>query len=474
VANPKNLNIRKYYDGDHWDSWIGPKPSDPQREEDVKRVFVSLNLVKECVDRHARCLIGKFPNWYLKDASGERPPEGSEAEVQLQQWIERVFERAATADRLSTEEITNPFFEAVVSLLLDGRSHLRLWQPTRFADLDDDIERTHLHSIRDGGVTLDYSIVDGFLDEIRYACNGKLEVQKLDGKTLTIDNGETDENGQPKPYEVDTGGRWAITTLKAAPLVTRQITQLQDSLNFALTMMMRDQEQSGFLERLFINIQAPGEDVQQPDGSIRFVPEEMARGVGIDQFLSTVPDRDGKPVTGEVVMSQPIGPDHYLKTIERLIDAIYNQFGQGHMIGSGDGAINGVSRVQMRADFEQILQGHAHTIQAAFANVFNVVLRLLGYDQYTCVVELRPTTGKLMPDEIKAIIEEHNADLLDQAGAIVAIGRTDDPDTTIKLIEEDKARQSGTVPVPTPENTPPEESVLGGTDQNAGGVDNAA
>lgn len=470
MANPKNLNIRKYYEGDHWATWIGPKPSDPQREDDVKRVFVSLNLVKECVDRHARCLIGKFPNWYLKDANGDRP-ENSEAEIELQRWIERVFERAATADRSSTEEIANPFFDAVVAMLLDGRSHLRLWQPTRFAELDDDIERTHLHSIRSGGVTMDYSIDDGFLDEIRYSYgNGKIEKQRLDGNMLTIDNGETDEAGQPKPYEVDTGGRWAITTMKAAPLVTRQITQLQDSLNFALTMMMRDQEQSGFLERLFINLQAPGQDVQQADGSMQFVPDEMARGVGIDQFLYTVPDRDGKPVPGEVVMSQPIGPDHYLKTIDKLIDAIYNQFGQGHMIGSGDGAINGVSRVQMRADFEQILQGHAHTIQAAFANVFNVVLRLLGYDQYTCVVELRPTTGKLMPDEIKAIIEEHNADLLDQAGAIVAIGRTDDPDTTIKMIEEDKARQSATVPLPTPENTPP-KSVLGGS---GGGDNNAA
>jgi len=64
---------RLFYAGDHWqngEGWIGPSPADgnPQATDIMakfQRIFVSKNLVAECVDRKRHAVIGRQPDWTI-------------------------------------------------------------------------------------------------------------------------------------------------------------------------------------------------------------------------------------------------------------------------------------------------------------------------------------------------------------------------------------------------------------------------
>jgi hypothetical protein len=79
------------------------------------------------------------------------------------------------------------------------------------------------------------------------------------------------------------------------------------------------------------------------------------------------------------------------------------------------------------------------TIEAAIANILNVVLRILGYEELEAVVQLRITTGKLSPEERQMIITEFDKGLLSKATAIALLGSVDDCDAELALIAEEAA-----------------------------------
>jgi hypothetical protein len=428
---------------------------------EVKRIFQSINMVKECVDRHVAALVGRFPVWYLKDKKGTRV-EASEAEVLLQRWLAAVQQRAASG---ATEQ-GDPFFEAVTALAINGEGALRLWQPARFENAPDPIDRIHLHAVKPGSLEVERGD-DGFIDELRYRYgNGKTEVERLEiNGDLTIESSELEE-----PLTLATGGRWTISQMRSPSLLTPQIKQNQDAINHSLTMMLRNQEQAGFLDRIFLNAQPPGEwvdDATVPGGQ-RFVPngKGLEKGAGIDNFLFGVPTGDpANPTytTPSVVTNQPIAPDGFLKSIAAYREFIYHSFGQGHLLASADGNINGVSRIQLRQDFEMKLTRQKTTIEAAIANILNVVLRILGYEELEAVVQLRITTGKLSPEERQMIITEFDKGLLSKATAIALLGSVEDVDSELALIREEateemRSRSSDDdddPPVPNNEPTPP-------------------
>jgi hypothetical protein len=164
-----------------------------------------------------------------------------------------------------------------------------------------------------------------------------------------------------------------------------------------------------------------------------------------------------------VVTNQPIAPDGFLKSIAAYREFIYHSFGQGHLLASADGNINGVSRIQLRQDFEMKLTRQKTTIEAAIANILNVVLRILGYEELEAVVQLRITTGKLSPEERQMIITEFDKGLLSKATAIALLGSVEDVDSELALIREEateemRSRSSDDdddPPVPNNEPTPP-------------------
>lgn len=438
-----------YYKGDHFQFWVGPvipSESDPKGEKmaQIRRVFQSCNLIAECVENARDGLISKPFVWYLKDASGDRV-EASDAEAQLQRWMDWIEQQAiATKPEINELSQSDPWAEFVLSLLLCGEGNLRLWQPQKFADDPDPVHRYHLHAPAVGSVNVEYDD-DGFIDWIEYTYgNGRTEKEKLEGNTLRITLNNAEE------IEIDTGGRWTVQQVRSNSLLTPSIKQLQNSINHALTMKLRNQELSGFRERVFINCEPPGqwvEDPQSPSGQ-KFVPTAtgLDRGPGYDNFIYGVPTGDSTSqdyAAGSIHESEPIDVSSYRDGIELDIALMYRMFKQGHLLGNSDNTkLSGESRIQMRQSFELFLSGYKRKVESAIANILNIVLKLLGYQNLEAVVKLSITTGKLSAEERRSIMDEYREELISKSTAIALLGSVEDVDAELALIEEEQQQQN--------------------------------
>lgn len=445
-----------YYHGDHWRFWCGPTlplttPNYGEKMAQLERVFQSANILAECISNWKNGLISEPFTWYLKGKDDERT-EAPEAEKQVQRWLDWVNQQSATTDlKMTNFQQSNPWSEFVLSLGVLGEGNLRLWQPRKFEDDPDPVRRIHLHSPKAGSVDAERD-EDGFVEQVSYSYgNGKKEVQKLNESGVLEVIVEGDETAEP--LTIDTGGRWTVHQAQAPSLLTKSIKQLQNAINHSLTMKLRNNELSGFRERVFLNGQAPGEWVDDPSapGGQKFIPGgELERGPGIDQYVYGIPTGDTMTpgyTTPQIHESEPIAISAFAESIEVDRQLMYLAFRQGHLLSSGDAGMSGESRIQLRQSFELDLRGWKLPVEGAIADVLNVVLRLLGFAELEAVVTLNITTGKLSAEERKQVIDEFNAGLLSRATAIAKLGTVSDVDAELALIEEERQEQSKTVPV---------------------------
>lgn len=447
-----------YYFGNHWKSWVGPivpPESDPSGEKmaQIQRVFQSANIVQECCDNWKDGLIAEDFVWYFKDRNGKRV-KAAEAEIQVQRWMDWIQQQSITLDPETTNfKQPDPWSEFVISLGVTGEGNLRLWQPNRYENELDPIKRIHLHSPKTGSVEVKRDS-DGFVEEISYSYGtDKKEVQRLDeqGKvTVTV----TDLSGtaEGEALVIDTGSRWTVQQVRSPSLLTPSIKQLQNSVNHALSMKLRNQELSGFRERVFLNCQSPGEWIDDPSapGSQKFVPgSPLERGPGIDSYHYGVPTGDSENpnyASASIHESEPVEISTFSESIDVDIVLLYRQFRQGHLLNSSNANLSGESRIQMRQAFELFLKGWKRKVENAIANVLNVVLKILGYQDLEAVVELRITTGKLSAEERQEVITEFDKGLLSKATAMGLLGSVSDVDAELALIEEENKEDMKTRP----------------------------
>jgi hypothetical protein len=447
----ENLN---YYLGDHWSSWVGPTipptvPNAAEKLAQLERVFQSANIISECVDNWKDGLISQPFTWSLKDSKGKRV-KAAEAEVELQRWLDWVNQQSIAADPATTNfRQADPWSECVLSLGVTGEGNLRLWQPRKYENDADPIHHIHLHSPKVGSVKVDRDD-DGFIESIAYTYGtNKKETQQINEQgqvVVTVTDGE-DQEGEP--LEIDADGRWTIQQIQGPSLLTPSIKKLQNSINHALTMKLRNNELSGFRESVFLNAQAPGEWVDDPTapGGQRFVPstEPLERGPGIDRYVYGVPTGDPMNptyTTPSVHESEPVAVSTFKDSIEIDRILLYLAFKQGHLLDTGDAGLSGESRIQMRQGFELFLQGWKRKVESAIANILNIVLRILGYTDLEVVVQLRITTGKLSAEEKDAVVKEFQAGLMSKATAIAKLGSVDDVDAELALIDEELSKES--------------------------------
>lgn len=420
----------EYYLGNHFRFWVGPTvaATDPGYNEKMallRRVFQQANILRECSHNWRDGLVSEPFRWHLKGVDGKRTdPQAdataAEAELQLQRWLDWVDQQAIEADPLSTNfRQADPWSEFVLSLGVLGKAALRLWQPERYAEAADPIQRIHLHAPKATAVTIARS-ADGFVDSLTYSWSSSAnEKHTLEGAETVV---ATDK---AEPLRLQTGGRWLIQVAEAQPLFTPSVKALQNSINHALTMKLRNNETAGFRERVFLNADMP--------------PEDITRGPGQDLYLYGPPQGDPSNPTyanASMVESEPVDVSNLVKSIEIDRTLIYLELHQGHLLGAGDGGLSGESRIQMRQGFELSLRGYRRRIEAVIANVLNIVLGLLGYEQYEVVVQLQITTGKLSAEEQAAVIAQHQAGLKSRATAMAELG-IDDPDAEAALIDEE-------------------------------------
>ncbi|MEO1208861.1 MAG: hypothetical protein AAFX78_04885 [Cyanobacteria bacterium J06638_20] len=435
MADKHSKDIQ-FYKGDDLFSvaWIGPTFSSDDENYTakmtaLKRVFQGHNVLGELVENWKDGLISEPFHWYLKDSTGDRAEDTGEAEATLQRWIDWVEQQYLQLDPKATNfQQSDPWSEFVLSVGVCGEGNLRLYQPERFEDAADPIQRYHLHAPKAGSVKVDRGR-DGFIDKISYATNEENQIQEwITSEVLRISNGSDDD---PNAKEVTTGGRWLIQHIKMPSLMTESAKQKQSAICHALTMMVRNQETAGFRERVLLN------------GDL---PANVERGPGIDLvvpgFMQGEPGGRETLTNPSVHESQPVPVDTFEQAIALNRTLLYLEYKQGHLLSTSDGTLSGESRIQARQGFELFLRGWKRPIESAIANTLNVVLRLLGYEQYEAVVELRISTGKLSAEERQEIRSDYEAGLLSRASAIALSGLSDDPDAEMALIEEEREAES--------------------------------
>ena len=438
AKRPSPTDLWDYYHGTNFFKfWIGPTLDNPEKLALIERVFQSANILAECLDNWCDGLIAEPFRWQLKDKNGDRA-NAPQAEIILQRWLDWVSQTAiATGSQFS-----DPWQEFVLSLGVTGEGNLRLWQPDRYKNHPDPIQRIHLHAPYAGSVGIQRGL-DGFIDWISYSYGtGNLEKQIMsDRGLLQVNDGNTNLN-------LDTGGRWLIQQVKSPTLLNESVRRLQNSINHGLTMKLRNQEVSGFRERVFMNVQPPGRWERDENGAEIFIPQPMHRGAGTDQFLSGLPTGVDGYMGGNIHESQPVDISTLLGSFHADIELIYRQFRQSYRLQAQTGTLSGESRIQQRQEFELFLRGWKRKIEAAIANILNIVLRILGYADLEAVVELQISTGRLTAEERGAVIAEHQAGLLSKATAIAQLGTVQDVDAELALIAEEVAK--ATTPPPKP------------------------
>lgn len=444
----------KYFDGQHFDFWIGSslEPSDPHYEEVMEKialVFQLRNLIAECVKRQANALVGKRPNWYISDFIGNRVEDDTAtvAEKLLQRWIDKQYRMAISGE----SGLTNAIAECTKNMLVTGVGYLRLWSPRRFRNSPDLITRVALHSPHPDSVVV-HRDSDEFTESIEYHYSRdnlkRVEVQTIDELTNYTIFTTLDESGKEIEEEtiaLDLGGRFSIFEMRSPSLITDSIKRAQNAINFTMTMMVRSAELAGFRERLILGAQPPG----VWDEDKKFIPDaEFRVGAGQTAFVQGLPMMDELGslrgyTNPSVYSSEPVSPQTFIDTINAFVSAIYYQFSQSHLLGS-DLQLSGVSREQARQDFETKLGEHSDIVAAAISGAYGSALMMLvqedigTYKNLDVVVTLKLNATSPLPEERDRLLKFQQGGLLSKATAMNLSGYVDDTDSELSLLASEE------------------------------------
>ncbi|MEH2070026.1 MAG: phage portal protein [Nostoc sp.] len=473
VQNLKKEQITEnwdYYCGNTFQFWTGPKPSqgDTHAEAITKQIeagYISNNLIKECVDRNVAAMVGMMPHWFLyagnDDAnSSERSPQMTDAEKTLQTWLDQLLQHIAVQD---TDEDANPLTMAVTQMLVTGTGYLRLYQPKRYKGMNNAklYQKIRLHCPPLGSVKVDRDD-DGEIEQIAYTYKGGTEIQSLNPQTgkltfIVTSPGEKKSESVTENWEADFNGRWTIYELRSPSIINKDIKRLQNAINKALTMLGRNLDLAGFLERVITNAQTPGEWVEDPTRpeKQRFIPDErgLQLGPGKTTFLSGIKTKDGEYLTPGITYRDPIDITTFEKSVALFAARLYLAFNQGHILASADGTISGISRVQLRQDANLSLDRPAPVIENAFANILEVVLRFVEPAKYKntfATVKLRKGINYVTPEETAETRTNYQARLISRTTAMSKLG-IENPDAEAALIDEELAKDAMSAAFKIPE-----------------------
>lgn len=485
---------RAYRDGDHWQrgaGWVGPQPdkNDATTWGNIRKVFVSRQVIGELVSRHVDAVLGDRPQWTVQVA---RPlEEDEEPTAEEQTLIDEAtgilgtyWERRGAVTGDHDEKVTpyDAMVHALANALYFRRGVLRLFIPARF--LDDQgripakgiaaaLDVVYLQSLEptEGTVSLDRQTME----------EAGVYIYKVDGReraeTVYISEAKTGEDGQQQPggltvfrvvagseeeaemAALDLSGRLTMYEVNVPLLITEQVRSLQAQLNMNLTMMGRNTVMAGFLERIILNGQLPFHvETDRETGQLIRVEDELKVGAGTTNMIAGVEYADAagnKHIANpNVIYRDPVAPDTFIKSEIALYGALLAEAKQTHALINGDAAASGESRIQARADFYNSLLPSAREAETALTWLLETVLKLAAvisgqpdrYNALTVAVQARINTGPLTSDERRVLIEMVEKSILSHKTALGMLGI---PDVEAELGQiaqeaEDKSQRQST------------------------------
>lgn len=468
---PEDVEVNKaFFQGDHWqdsEGWIGPKPAetDDQAETvwaEIEAGFVSKNAIAEVIDRHANAVIGKEPSWSftprraLKDDQQPSAEEQSlidEAEAALTEWWD------------SKKEILLELQTALRDALWGERVCLRLYVPQGLTtsedgdvsvprgELGESLERIFLEVVEfDRGAierdpdTQEQMGVYLFADKDNLGLEADepqdfAELHYLDaGKAVIRIVGGT----QDARTALDLNGQIAFHEIKLSPFITEQVRSQNKLVNMASSMMARNVVLGGFLERVILNAQLPGQwvdDTENP-GRKKFQPEAFRVGAGSTNALAGIPiyGDPSRPsqITGytspSVVYRDPVDPTSFITTKAEAYSDILDETRQRHVLIARDATASGESRRQAMADFVTSIDATVTAMNRAGRWLIETALAMAAnfsgepekFKELRAVFECTVSLGPLPAAENQQTINLRGDGLISRETAMIRVA-VDDP-----------------------------------------------
>lgn len=480
--------------GDHWQSgkgWIGAKPlfgcdGYSQTMLQIKEGFVSENVVGEVNDRHVGGILGREVNWDFVDeatAAARKTRRPGDPPV-----VKEGIARSADEDTTEWWNEGRPkdkLKESLAIALNEEKALLRFFIPSGLRDANGQIPTQSsipqaLDFIRlevvysdKGGVFIDTDTQRPFgLYTYRAGDKGNKTVVHV----TWVDKGLTflqilsdDPDLVSEPFACDLGGRLWMYELSRKPLITEQVRSNQRSLNLALTMMMRNVNLAGNLERVIMNAERPKKKVRvpadNPQGWIeQIIDGDFLSGSGATNVLTglLIRDNDGKIIgraNPNISYRDPVKIDTFTGTRDQFYESILGQTQQIHALISKDASASGVSREQARAEFEGSLKLSKEVVDDAGRWILETALRLAAHlcgqtekykglrCDFNSIIEVGPISDLIR----KANRDDVQAGLLSKETAMSDNG-IEDTSAEMERIKQEKA--SSLPPVP-PAGQPP-------------------
>lgn len=485
VVDTSDINSYKdFYRGDHWQNgngWVGPKPAENSVNfdiiiESIRNTFVSKNAVAEVVNRHSDGVLSKLnSSWYLvrdkgsnKISSDGKIVDDNEVTDDNKAVDEELSQITSVIKNWWTNRKVNYHItEALSQLLLHGRGGLKLFVPSGklenntvpAVDFNNAFEYIYVESpsvsdicVKKDSMTMDEAYVHIYTQKI----NGKdvkfAEIGYVDPQTgLTVlkqfSDGDTDDS-QMIPIDLKHGNMYMEVDRRR--FITKSVIDNQKLLNKSLTMMSRNVDLAGFLERTILNADLPGtwvEDSTAPGGR-RYKPQPLSIGAGMTTTLhsTVVEDDEGKktvlPV--DIRYRDPVPVQSFSDTKKEAYTCILEDCEQTHMIIAGDAFASGESRIQARANFATSLLVTKYEVDKLITWLVDTVIQLAAVfssspDQYTdikSVSNLKPDIGPLTPQEREQIMLQYGKGLISRETTMVILGIDNPEEEMIKMIKE--------------------------------------
>lgn len=345
----------------------------------LERSFTSTNFVKETLTREVASCTAKM-SWTVTQVDAQQKVEEQrtdleqEADALLTSWWrtarrhpEKAIRTALTFARREGRGVLR--FRVAGGALSKGEDGQLRVKTTDMAEVARFIRLEHVPTPESVTVwedpdTFDPSAVYAYKDGNEREC---AETCHVNGSGLTVLRVHRSSEEQPtEVFTLDLGRRITYLDLQAEPAISLQFLQNQMAFNTASTMILRNTELAGFLERWGINIEPPSEmidDPARPGQKIkRFAPVRPGAGTMVAWQQSTVRSRDAR---GNVTDESPLGKAEYGRfepsSPEALISAtthnmlnMYSEVGQSYVLMGKDATASGRSREVAISDFDNV------------------------------------------------------------------------------------------------------------------------
>ncbi|MBZ9712194.1 hypothetical protein [Deinococcus multiflagellatus] len=448
----------------HWadgQGWTGPLPkfdgsADGARNvarvtEEIRRQFVSRNLVDNVVGRHVWGIAGREPLIGIRPR--RRVKDGQKPTVKEQGFIDEYWD--AFTDWWDNSGVWLAIQQALRNAVWSGAGTLRLFVPrSKLRQVGRTVEGQPVMGVP-GGLKLAEAM--GFISVHAPEWDKAGIVRDSEGRVTSAYYRYTNEQDQERweLQERRTEGevRGTLVTPAATgqdtdpadfyplpdlmlfeinlkPLVTESIRRLSQFGNKIMTMGSRNIDLGGFIERTILNAQMPGEWVEDKtalDGR-RFVPSTYNVGAGVTNFLNgtavfTHDEATGQMIptgnfaTPNIVYKDPVQWATFGETFAAVREAVFDEARQLHVLIAGDAMANGISRVQAVQDFitsleptrmalEQLLRWLISTVVSLALHFTN---RRAEWEDFKATAQARISAVQPTPEQIKTANEMRDA-----------------------------------------------------------------